>query len=118
LKNTFNPITPSFQGNFKYYDSDFNTFQWIDDKLDWYSCSIFGKIIKHGKVSAFDQIKPINNHVIVFSKDEKMYLQDLNKNSIYLIENIKKSFKNFYYKDQILSIFTNQEITNYKIIIP
>ena len=34
------------------------------------------------------------------------------------IENIEKSFKNFYYKDQILSIFTNQEITNYKIIIP
>ncbi len=118
LKNTFDPITPSFQGNFKYYESDYNTFQWIDDKLDWYSSDTFGKIIKNGIVPDFDQIKPINTQVLIVSKEGKLYLQDVKKNSNYLIENVKKSFKNFYYKDQILSIFTNQEITNYKITIP
>ncbi len=118
LKKTFTPVTTSFQGNFKYYNSDFNTFQWVDDKLNWYSCDIYGKIKTLGKVSDFEQIKPIINYAVIFSKKGKLYLQDVNKNSVYVIENIEKSFKNFYYKDQILSIFTNKEITNYKITIP
>jgi len=118
LKNTFQSITPSFQGNIKYYESDFNTFQWIDDKLNRYSCDVFGKIISLGKVAEFDKMQVIGNQIIVFSKDGKLMLQDLKKNRIYSIENVEKSFNNFFYKDQILSIFTNQEITNYKITIP
>ena len=118
LKNTFNPTTSSFQGNFKYYDSDFNTFQWIDDKLNWYTCDIFGKINTQGRVSDFDQIKIITNQIIVFEKNSKLYVQNTNKNTVYTIENIEKSFEKFYYKDQILSTFTNHEITNYKITIP
>jgi hypothetical protein len=118
LKNTYQSITPSFQGNLKYYESDFNTFRWIDDKLNWYSCDVFGKIKSLGKVADFDQIQITANQEIVFSKDGKLFLKDLKKNSIYTIENVDKSFTNFYYKDQILSIFTNQEITNYKITIP
>jgi hypothetical protein len=118
LKNTHQSITPSFQGNLKYYESDFNTFQWIDDKLNWYSCDVFGKITTLGKVSYFDQIQVIEKQIIVFSKDGKLHLQDLSKNSIYTIENVEKTFNSFFYKDQILSIFTNQEIKNYKITIP
>ena len=118
LKNTFDPIATSFQGNFNYYNSDFNSFQWIDDKLNWYSCDIFGKITALGKVADFEQIQPITNQLFIFSKDKKMYIQDVNTKRIYTIENIEKSFKKFYYKDQILSIFTTQEFTNYKIIIP
>ena len=118
LKNTYQSITPSFQENLKYYTSDFNTFQWIDNNLNWYSCDVFGKTTTLGKVSDFDQIQVIGNQIVVFSKDGKLHLQDLSKNSIYTIENLEKSFENFFYKDQILSIFTNQEITNYKITIP
>ena len=118
LKNTFQSITPSFQGNLKHYESDFNTFQWMDNNLNWYSCDVFGKITTLGKVTDFDQTQIINDHVVLFSKDGKLHLQDIQKNSIDPIKNVEKSFKNFYYKDQILSIFTNQEITNYKITIP
>ena len=74
--------------------------------------------ISLGKVADFDQIQIIANQEVVFSKAGKLFLKDLKKNSIYTIENVDKSFTNFYYKDQILSIFTNQEITNYKITIP
>ena len=118
LKNTFQSITTSFQGNLKYYESDFNTFQWMDNNLNWYSCDIFGKITTLGIVSDFDQIQVINDHAVLLSKAGKLQLQDIQKKSIDSIENVKKSFKNFYYKDQILSIFTNQEINNYKITIP
>ncbi len=118
LKNTFQTIIPFFKENAKYYYSDLNTFQWIDDSLNWYSCDVFGKIIGLGKISDFDQIQVVANQTVLFSKDGKLHLHDLWKNSIYTIENIDKSFKNFYYKDQILSIFTNQQISNYKIRIP
>jgi hypothetical protein len=118
LKNTYQIITQSFKENIKNYYSDFNTFQWIDNNLTWYSCDIFGKITSLGKVPDFDQIQFITNQFIIFSKDGKLNLSDLNKDSVYTIENVDNSFENFYYKDQILSIFTNQEITNYKITIP
>jgi hypothetical protein len=90
----------------------------MDNNLNWYSCDVFGKITTLGKVTDFDQTQIINDHVVLFSKDGKLHLQDIQKNSIDPIKNVEKSFKNFYYKDQILSIFTNQEITNYKITIP
>lgn len=118
LKNTFQSITPSFQGNLKYYQSDFNTFQWIDNNLNWYAVDVFGKITSLGKVADFEQIQVINDHTVLFLKDGKLQLQDVQNNSIYPIENVDKSFENFYYKDQILATFTNQEIINYKITIP
>jgi hypothetical protein len=118
LKNTFQSITPSFQGNLKYYESDFNTFQWIDNNLNWYAVDVFGKTTTLGKVADFEQIQVINDHAVLFSKDGKLQFQDIRKNRIYPIENVEKSFKNFFYKDQILATFTNQEITNYKITIP
>ncbi|MES2575120.1 MAG: hypothetical protein V4572_09260 [Bacteroidota bacterium] len=118
LKNTFLSLTPPISGNLKYYESDFNTFQWIDNNLNWYSCDVFGKITSLGKVPDFKQIQSITKQAVLFSKEESLYIQDLDKNKIYPIENVEKTFKNFYYKDQILSIFTNQGITNYKILIP
>ena len=118
LKNTFQSITPSFEGNLKYYESNFNTFQWIDNNLNWYSCDIFGKTTTLGKVADFDQMQVINDHTILFLKDGKLQLQDIRNNTIFSIENVKKSFKKFYYKDQILATFTNHGITNYKITIP
>lgn len=118
LKNTFQTITPAFQGNIKYYQSDFNTFQWIDNNLNWFSCDVFGKITNLGRVADFDQAQITINQSIIFSKEEKLYVQDFKTSTIAPIENVEKSFKNFYYKDQILSIFTNQGISNYKISIP
>lgn len=118
LKNTFQSITPSFEGNLKYYESNFNTFQWIDNNLNWYSCDIFGKTTTLGKVADFDQMQVINDHTILFLKDGKLQLQDIRNSTIFSIENVKKSFKKFYYKDQILATFTNHGITNYKITIP
>jgi hypothetical protein len=118
LKNTFQSITPSIQGTIKKYESDSNDFQWIDDNLNWFSCDVFGKISVLGKVSDFDQIQFVSSKIVLFSKNETLHLQDLKKNSLYTIGIVEKTFKNFFYKDQILSTFTNQEITNYKITIP
>jgi hypothetical protein len=118
LNGEFKSIATSFQGNFKYYKSDFNTFQWIDNQLNWFSCDIYGKITLLRKVSDFDKIQILDSQLILFSKGEHLYFQDFKLNRTEEIQNVDKTFEFFTYKDEILSIFTNRQIKNYKIIIP
>jgi hypothetical protein len=118
LNRDFKFITTSIPGNFKHYESDFNTFQWIDDNLNWFTCTIYGKITSLRKVADFDKIQILNSELLLFSKGEHLYFQDFKLNTIEEIQNVNKSFGFFTFKDQILSIFTNQQIKNYKIIIP
>ncbi|MFV8327573.1 hypothetical protein [Flavobacterium sp. ZS1P14] len=118
LKNNFKNISTSFPESIIYYQSDFNTFYWIDEKNTWYSCTIFGKITKKRKISDFDSIAIINANQFIISKNNVLILEDAEKGQKFEIEILEKTFKKFCYKGQILSIFTSEGITNYKIIIP
>jgi hypothetical protein len=118
LKSTFRTVTPPISGSIKYYQSDFNNFYWIDDTWNWYTVDIFGKIKNNGKVPEFDQIQFVSNQEFIFSQNGKIMLQHPTKKVSYSIGNMEKSFDNFYYTDQNLSIFTNQKIINYKIRKP
>lgn len=101
-----------------FYQSDFNYFHWIDNQNQWNTCTIFGRVFTHGRVELNLEMQLLNENKIIFSDDNKMYLRDRNINKLYEIEIVEKSFKKFYYKDQILSIFTDKGIINYKIILP
>jgi hypothetical protein len=118
LKNEFRPLTTPLKENLKFYTTDFNTFRWIDAKLDFYACNIYGKIYPLGKAVDFDALRFASDNAFFFSKNGKLYLHDSTKNEVFSVTDIDNSFKNFYYKDQILSIFTTGGITNYKITLP
>ncbi len=118
FKNTYRFITPSFQGNIKQYQSDFNTFYWIDEAKSGFSCDIFGKITDLGKIPDYDQIQVMSNISVLYKKNDLLYYYSLLDNKTYSIDFDKKTFDYFYYKDKILSIFTSEGITNYKITIP
>ena len=118
LKSEFKPITTPFKGTIRQYFSDFNTFYWIDEKQNWYQCSINGQITHIGKIPEFDIVQIISNSELLFKKNNELYHYSIKEKRIDLIAIDEKSFENFYYKDQILSIFTIEGITNYKIIIP
>lgn len=117
LKNEYKTVSIPFTESIKYYQTDFNTFYWIDKKNNWFSCDIFGKISSLGNVADFDKIEIISPEKLIFSKANSLYLRE-NTNTIYEIEVLEKTFDKFYYKDQILSIFTKKEIVNYKIVTP
>ncbi|WP_225585310.1 hypothetical protein [Flavobacterium sp. MDT1-60] len=90
-------------------------------KNNFFSCDIFGKTTSLGKIPDYDQIEIINPNSYIFRKANLLYFTD--KTSADLdtfseIEILQKSFDKFCYKDQILSIFTTKEITNYKIVTP
>tara|TARA_R110000868_G_scaffold11228_1_gene55050 strand:- start:44 stop:835 length:792 start_codon:yes stop_codon:yes gene_type:complete len=118
LKNDYKSISTSFPESITYYQSNLTTFYWVDKKNDWYSCDRFGKITAKAKTATFDQIKIITENQYLISKNSILSIEDIDKNEKYEIEILEKTFKNFSYKDQILSIFTSEGITNYKITIP
>jgi len=118
LSTTYKTISVPFTESIKNYVSDFNVFHWIDIKNDWYMSDIFGKIISKGKVPDFESITIINENQFIYCNNSILILQDVEKETKTQIEISEKTFKKFYYKDQILSIFTATGITNYKITIP
>lgn len=121
LKNEYKTVSTPLTETLKYYQTDFNTFYWIDKKNNWFSCDIFGKTTALGKIPDFDTIEIMNTHQYIFSKGNFLFFKDIsdtNSNTISEIEILEKTFDKFCYKDQILSIFTAKEITNYKIVTP
>jgi hypothetical protein len=117
-KNTYTPVGNPIQVTMKDFQSDFNTFYWIDEVNNWYSCDIFGKVNLLASIPVYDKIQIIDSEKLLFLKGNKIYFLDNKSKVINEIEIVEKSFQNFYYKDQILAIFTNQQITNYKIKLP
>ncbi|SDG91565.1 hypothetical protein SAMN04488062_10370 [Flavobacterium omnivorum] len=117
LSQEYKTVSIPFTESIKNYSSDFNIFQWVDIKNNWYTCDIFGKIKSKGNIPDFDWIEIINENQFIYSKDAVLTLYDLEKGEKTQIEISEKTFKKFYYKDQILSIFTATGITNYKITI-
>ncbi|WP_264536083.1 hypothetical protein [Flavobacterium sp. N1736] len=121
LKNEYKTVSTPLTESIKYYQTDFNTFYWIDKKNNWFSCDIFGKTTPLGKVPDFDKIEITNPHQYIFSRANMLYFKDIsdtNSNTISEIDILEKTFDKFCYKHQILSIFTTKQITNYKIVIP
>lgn len=118
LKNTINEFPIPVQGTIKYSQTNFNLFYWIDDINNWYSCDIFGKTTLIANIPAYDFIQIIDNERLLFSKENKLFLLNNTTKTIIEIEIVENSFENFYYKDQNLAIFTDQQIRNYKIKLP
>ncbi|HLA55134.1 MAG TPA: hypothetical protein VK623_03470 [Flavobacterium sp.] len=118
LRNDYKSITTPFKQILKYYQTDFNAFQWIDEKGNRFACDVYGKVLTLGKVPDYDRMQIVSGRSLLFSKDGKLYLHNIEKTTTGTIAGVENSFKKFYYKDQILSIFTTGAITNYKIILP
>ena len=118
LNQNYKTISVPLTDSIAYYTSDFNQFYWIDSKNNWYSCDIFGKVSIKGVIPDYDLIVIVNDNQYLYSKNGVLKFIDIQKEQKTEIEISEKSFKKFYYKDQILSIFTTEGITNYKITIP
>ncbi|TDP58615.1 hypothetical protein [Flavobacterium dankookense] len=118
IKNNIKELPIPIEHKLKFSQTNFNTFYWIDENNDFFSCDIFGKKTLLSSLPSFEFIQIIDAEKILFSKGEQLFLLNSTTKSIIEIEIVEKSFQNFYYKDQILAIFTNQQIKNFKIKLP
>ena len=117
-KNTFQSITPPFKENLKFYQSDYNYFYWIDTKQNLYVSNLFGKVNFLGQVPEYNQAQVVSPKQILLKNDNGLFLYNLEDQSLLPITLNEKSFIRFSFKDQILSIFTENEISQYKITLP
>jgi len=117
-KNEYKPITVPFAGKLKYYESDFNFFQWIDDKKQRFATDVYGKMGNLGSIPDSDKLRFVSENWFLYSKDSQLFAFDIKNSQSTSLQIHEKSFKSFTISDQILSIFTTEGITNYKIILP
>jgi hypothetical protein len=115
---TFKTLTPPANEGIKFYQSDYNYFYWIDNTNKFYVVNLFGKVTSLNTVPDFEQAQLLNRTAILLKIDNALYLYNPETQSQKHIELAEKSFGSFYYKGQILSIFTDSEIIQYQITLP
>ena len=116
--DTFKWISTMLENPISYYESDYTHFYWTDIHLNLYRISIYGTIEKLGNLPKFDAIQLTKNGNSIYKTDDKLYYYDLTSKSSRKIAIDEKIISKFFFRDGILSIFTQNEITNYKIILP
>ena len=115
LINEYQEITPPINSNTSFYNSDFNFISWIDTQNQLVTCDVFGKIESYTIQHKYDSILIIENYIIIGRQKNQIFWVDVLKNTEKEIKISEKTFENFSYKNQILTIFTNQKLSRYKI---
>lgn len=101
------PIKTSF--------STYNYWYWIDENRDLFCINRFGSISKLGTLAAFENLWFTDENIIVYNYQSKIYGFNI-KNSTFRELNFDiQNVKNLYYKNEILSLFTGYEVTNYQL---
>ncbi len=116
--DTYKWISTMLENPISYYESDYTHFYWTDINLNLHRISIYGTIEKLGILPKFDVIQLTKNGNSIYKIDNELYYYDLTSKSSSKIAIDEKIISKFFFRDGILSIFTQNEITNYKIILP
>jgi hypothetical protein len=116
--NRIQYLTVPGKENIKSYDSDLNYFYWVNFNHELFRCSIFGRIENLGILESPERFKVISDRRIIFENKSGLYFFNHEKKEHIKIELNAISIQNFSYMEQILTIFTPHQITNYKIISP
>lgn len=117
-RNNLKPISVPLTEPPVEYQSDYNHFQWITQSGNWYACDLFGKTASLGKMQPHDGLQLLSDGAALILKDGVLHYRKPAGEELISINGVEKSFKKFYYDDQILTIFTDFGITNYKITLP
>lgn len=98
----------------KHYYSDYNNLYFIDQEYNYFSMDKFGKIYTKSVISKFDDISFSNQECVYLAFDELVYVD--NSQLLIVPLNIhEKLIKKVFFKDGILSIFTDSQIITYQI---
>jgi hypothetical protein len=100
------------------YASDYNYFYWVDSSKRVYASSIYGNLSTIGFVPKYESIQLINSSTALYFIEQELYLYEIEKGTSRKIKITENFVDNFFFKDGILAIFTQNKITNYKLILP
>lgn len=117
-KNTFHTLTPPFKDGMKFYQTDYNYFYWIDNTGKCFAVNLFGTVTQLGIVPDFMNAQLLDASNFLISTADGLFEYNMPQQVLKKVAVVEKTFSSFYYKDQILSIFTNDQIIQYKIKLP
>ena len=106
-----NPINKGI----KYAQSDYNYLYWIDNENEMFSINKFGKIAKLGKMKPFENVIFSDKSDLFYVIDHKLFYYSVENQLELNVPIDEKMIENFFYKDGILSIFTNYQMSTYQI---
>lgn len=108
-------LSTPLKGNITKKMTTYNLFYFVNENKEYQSISIFGKIENLGYLPPNDNFCFLNENKIIFTTNNSFYLYDFNLKTVSELNINQKSFQNFFFKDGILSIFTQNKIFNYQI---
>lgn len=118
LNKKKNTINQPFKSDFTYWKSDYNYWFRITSKNELYSYDNYGNVIFQGNIPKFDKIVMGENREIFLSLNDNLYFYQSLKGEIKELSLSEGVFDSFDFKNGILSIFTQNKIQNYQIILP
>ena len=116
--DSFKWISTTLEHPIKHYNSNYTHFYWLNDKNKFHSISIYGTIETFDRFPEFDTIQLINSEIALYTNDNQLLYYEIANNRSTKIKIAENFVTNFFFADGILAIFTQNEITNYKIILP
>lgn len=111
VTKTFNYITPAIFPQITLFKTILNYVFWIDTTNTLHRCDLFGNTEIAGEFENVTDFQIITEKLILYQKQETLYSYNLSTKKHLQVYSGIKSFSKFYYSNQILSIFTNGEIS-------
>jgi hypothetical protein len=108
-------LSTPLKGNITKKMTTYNLFYFVNENNEYLSISIFGKIQKIGNLPPNEGFCFLDESKIIFINNGSFFAYDFGFKTISKLNISEKSFHNFFFKDGILSIFTNNKIINYQI---
>lgn len=104
-------LTPILPSKICHFQTSLNMIYWVDDNYDWYRCSIYGEIKKIGHLPRFKKMHIIDSKIALLHINDNLYKYHVYSKNFDLIHEGLKDDSSFYYSNQILTIFTDGELT-------
>lgn len=101
--------------NIKYSQSDYNYLYCIDTENNAFSISKFGKIKSLGKIMSFEKVFFLSQNDLFYLFDGKIYYYTFENKLSQQVNINEKLIENFCFSDGFFSIFTNNQLSTYKI---
>lgn len=111
-------INQSFAGDFIHTLSNYNYWYRITTKNEIYTYDNYGKVSLKGVLSEFDRIIITDSGRIIFSLSDNLYLYQNNDSEALLLFSHTQKIKSFDFKNEVLTLSTQNNIENYNLKLP
>lgn len=116
LKVTY--LNQPFSGDFKAWQSDFNTWQIINSENHLISFDLYGRSFKKLTLPDFDQIHLTQSGKIIFSLGDNLYLYQPELATNLKLLSAESTIEKIRSTEDFLWLWTTNTITNYQIKLP